>query len=727
MEPLLAKSPFGNSLKTLLEHTNDVLEAAWALFGKPGEPTRLASKWVWMFKLAETEAFLVNLQAAAVLHDLGKANEDFQAAVRKSGYPQLLRHEHLSGLLMVYEPMWDWLSGQEAVDWELVLSAVICHHLKADPYADEGSAHRFLGLRADRACLVVCPQHPELLHLLDRVQQVLDLPSAAPQLPGSLDLRSGEAANSFLRLKAALEEHLDDLEYELEEDPDRAKLLRAVRAGLIVADSAGSGLPRVKEPIPTWIKQVFREETLWDAAGLEEAVLRPRIERFGSKFAWSRFQDRTAELPTRALLLAPCGSGKTLAAWRWITARAQQGIRHGLFLYPTRATATEGFRDYLGFAPETAHAALLHGTAAYELEQMWSNEERERYEVDQRLFALGYWQKQLFSATVDQFLSFLQYQYGSVCLLPVLADAVVVVDEVHSFDEQMFRGLLDFLTHFQIPVLCMTATLPQDRRARLEACGLEVLDAYQEPEFQDLRQVSRAPRYCPRRIKAEEAQAQVQAALAAGKRVLWVVNQVATAQEQAQRLCASLSSEDFQTTDGVPLVCYHSRYRLCDRQKWHQAVINAFRLGGGQSKAALAITTQVCEMGLDLDADVLITEAAPVTAFIQRMGRCNRARQPRSESGDVLVYWPEDEKPYCSEDLLGIEEFLARICQSTPISQDDLEAALRAVPQPTDALRPGCQFLGSGAFASSARDQFRDIEAFTLHCSKLQRVRFEVR
>ena len=41
---------------------------------------------------------------------------------------------------------------------------------------------------------------------------------------------------------------------------------------------------------------------------------------------------------------------------------------------------------------------------------------------DVRLYALGFWTRRIFSATVDQFLSFLQYGYGSVCLLPLLAD-----------------------------------------------------------------------------------------------------------------------------------------------------------------------------------------------------------------------------------------------------------------------------------------------------------------
>src|SRR5207302_4600446 len=136
-----------------------------------------------------------------------------------------------------------------------------------------------------------------------------------------------------------------------------------------------------------------------------------------------------------------------------------------------------GFKDYVSWAPE-ADATLMHGTSGFDLDGMFANapetdDRRQRdYEVERRLFSLGYWPRRVFSATVDQFLAFMQYGYGPVCMLPVLADSVVVIDEVHSFDRNMFAALKDFLTNFKVPVLCMTATLTPDRRDDLIACRL---------------------------------------------------------------------------------------------------------------------------------------------------------------------------------------------------------------------------------------------------------------
>src|SRR5262249_48021734 len=157
----------------------------------------------------------------------------------------------------------------------------------------------------------------------------------------------------------------------------------------------------------------------------------------------------------------------------------------------------------------------------------------------------------------------------------------------------------------------------------------------------------------------------IRKALANGKRVLWVVNQVRRAQEAAIAMACDFRRDPVQdklyVAPDIPLFCYHSRFKLGDRVHRHNEVVENFRDG---CSAALAITTQVCEMSLDMDADLLVTEDCPITSLIQRMGRCNRARWPRSleYSGEVLVYTPESPEPYDKAALTGLSEFLARVC-----------------------------------------------------------------
>ena len=126
--------------------------------------------------------------------------------------------------------------------------------------------------------------------------------------------------------------------------------------------------------------------------------------------------------------------------------------------------------------------------------------------------------------------------YASLCLLPVLADSVVVIDEVHSFDRTMFTALEWFLKFFNVPVLCMTASLPPDRLEILrDGCGLQVFPHSREA-FEDLQRQSESERYNLSVVEEVGLLDIVKNAIANGKKVLWVVNTVSRCQERARDL-----------------------------------------------------------------------------------------------------------------------------------------------------------------------------------------------
>jgi CRISPR-associated endonuclease/helicase Cas3 len=139
-------------------------------------------------------------------------------------------------------------------------------------------------------------------------------------------------------------------------------------------------------------------------------------------------------------------------------------------------------------------------------------------DLDPRLFALQHWSKRIVSATVDQFLGFMAYGYGPVCLLPLLADSVIVVDEVHSFDRAMFSALLGFLKAFDVPVLCMTATLQKGRRSQLRHLVDRVYGPSDYPS--DLNDTAGELRYRVSRLDEAEVEQRVRNTVRNGKRVL---------------------------------------------------------------------------------------------------------------------------------------------------------------------------------------------------------------
>lgn len=693
----------------MLDHTMHVVAAGDALFGTADGPTRLGECWLRFFKIeGQWTHFYWNLLAAELLHDWGKANDGMQRVLTGTG-EQYIRHEHFSALLIGLPAVTSWLKGNKQIDVPLVLSAVLTHHLKAGARAD-GWATTANGNRVS-----IQDKNGQFAELVNTTAKRL--------LLGSMDLTkvpehwvSGRSPNDIREHRTRIQDYM--LAPIQKQSTEARQMLTAVRAALIAADSAGSGYARTGQPVGDTVWKQFVEREPWTRESVWKEIIQKRVDELNSQFVkrgkppfeWNKFQEACDELPDRALLLAPCGSGKTLAAWRWIAAQAAaRPVGRVLFLYPTRATAKEGFRDYVSWAPE-ADAALMHGNAAFDLNGMFDNgddpRESSKYEADRRLFSLGYWPKRVFSATVDQFLGFLQYGYGPMCMLPVLADSVIVIDEVHSFDRHMFTALKEFLKNFNVPVLCMTATLPNDRREMLVECGLTL--SGEPPE--DLKVISDAPRYTLTHVGTrEKAFDAVRSALAAGKRVLWVANTVKRCHEITAKFAAS--PDNMATPDGVPVYCYHSRFKLSDRVNRHNDIIGALKVG---QPGALGVTTQVCEMSLDLDVDLLVTEECPVTSLIQRMGRCNRERnaRPLSESGTVLVYKADSDLPYSTDDLKGREEFMSKTT-GRPLSQTDLESTLNGLTETPPWLGDNVIiFLKSGAYAVGPKSDDEDANTF---------------
>jgi CRISPR-associated endonuclease/helicase Cas3 len=698
---LLAKSKRGARALTLFSHLVDTEHAAASLFRKG---TRWADAYLRFFKLRpeDHERFLLHLRLAGLFHDIGKANEDFQAAVSATGFrAQSLRHEHLSGLLMAEPSLARWLAAGGRIDVDVLLAAVLSHHLKADWHGE---------------FKVLQPRHKpptslffsdaQITAALGRIAEIAALPPYTGKLPAPRYVD-----DAWTLAWQALWDRADAFDVRLRRDAQRLSLTLAVKAGLIVCDSVSSGLWREGIDIDAWVDAVAHGPAL-RPDDIDRDVLAPRAEELGAKWrGWHPFQERAATIGSRGLLLAACGAGKTLAAWRWAKAvAAEREIGRVVFLYPTRGTATEGFRDYVAHAPE-GRAALVHGTSGYELAGMLANPDEMSAslkgkkvipdENEARLFSLGLWDKRYFSATVDQFLGFIEHAYGGLCLIPPMADAALIFDEVHSYDPRMWNALVTFLTRFDVPVLCMTATLPPTRRNELEGAGLRVYPTAGElSELRDLENKETTPRYRIQESSESYATEAAIAAYVAGKRVLWVVNTVRRCQARASDLRKRLR---------VDVGVYHSRFKLDHRQRRHRETVDAFRsLGATAPGAAIAVTTQVCEMSLDLDADVLITEHAPVSSLVQRFGRAHRhLRADASFRAALLTYPPESTLPYESADLDAAGAFLRELA-GRDVSQRDLAHSLERHARRERAASGRTAFVDGAFFAVSG--MLRDAE-----------------
>ena len=594
--------------ETLSGHTANVMAAAQTLLDETAD-TQLSA--IGLPGVIWKERFCQAVLFAAFCHDLGKANDQFQNMVRQERkQKQAIRHEALSFLIIQETPLKEWLSTalKEAEDLSFLLWAVAGHHRKFPP--DEPAAGT--GIR-----LSLLLEHADFQRTLSvgakwlRLNDPPTLTNLTWQLIGPTSPH--QLLRRARRKAAAFWASCND---------DKRRFLAAMKACLIAADVAGSALPKEGEKISGWIRKVLGQKPTSDQL---QKIVDERLQGMPLR----PFQEALGKTTTRVVLAqAGCGSGKTLAAYVWAAQRAPG--KRLFFSYPTTGTATEGFRDYL--IDPTLNSQLVHSRATVDLELLGVDDEGEQVNP---LAALEAWSISITSCTVDTVLGLTQNQRRGLYAWPAFVDAAFVFDEIHAYDERLFSSLLRFLLNCRgVPCLLMTASLPQ---ARLDALK-EVLSSIGESleTISGPTDLETLPRY--QRLISDDPWAVVDQCFRDNEKILWVANTVG----RALSLADEASERGFQ-----PLV-YHSRFRYEDRVRQHGRIISAFRQRG----PVLAIATQVAEMSLDLSADLLVTDLAPVPSLIQRLGRLNRRSTPKNPTTPkpFLIIEPDTAAPYKSQE-----------------------------------------------------------------------------
>ena len=249
------------------------------------------------------------------------------------------------------------------------------------------------------------------------------------------------------------------------------------------------------------------------------------------------------------LVEAGCGSGKTVAAYMWA---AQQHVGRRLwFCYPTTGTATEGYRGYLFDKlphDSEARADLFHSRREHDITVMLENRAEEKYYTDDsviRVESLKAWDTQIVACTVDNVLFLLQNQRRGIYAWPALANAAIVFDEIHCFDDLLFANLLTWLKSLVgIPVLLMTASLPKSKRDAIKLVCDESKRTFNHipngpPELEQLNRYQ-AMVLQPELSKDAVAEIVEHEILTNQGRVLWISNTVA--QHERSLNCFSIAS-----------------------------------------------------------------------------------------------------------------------------------------------------------------------------------------
>jgi CRISPR-associated endonuclease/helicase Cas3 len=213
-----------------------------------------------------------------------------------------------------------------------------------------------------------------------------------------------------------------------------------------------------------------------------------------------------------------------------------------------------------------------------------------------------------------------------------LIGAFLVFDEVHLLEPSAALGtvveMLDRLSDLSQFVL-MTATLPDScMKWFSKKLGAEVI-ALEPDEIRHIPSQVAQRRQFFWSSKPLTAEAVWQ--MHHGGRTIVLVNTV----PKAQQIFAKL--EQFAQDKETPphLLLLHSRFFPEDRKAVESQLQDYFGPDATKTNVIL-VTTQVIEAGMDLSADDLHTELAPMNTLIQRAGRV--ARYVHRNRGRVIVY-----------------------------------------------------------------------------------------
>lgn len=381
--------------------------------------------------------------------------------------------------------------------------------------------------------------------------------------------------------------------------------------------------------------------------------------------------------PLLTIVEAPTGEGKTEAAL--LAAEilaARTGAGGVLVATPTMATADGLFTRTLNWSRHAAHSegaqSLFLGHSKAQLNSAYRDLKRKSHTsigIDENAetreptgsVIASEWlsgrKRGLLSnfvvSTVDQVLMLALQSKHSMLRHVALANKIIVIDEIHSYDTYMSQYLhtaLAWLARYRVPVILLSATLPAAQKRELVEAYRQELSHDPLPDFPDAYPLITAVtestvESVPVEARKADIHAEVsliedslellvnkmESTLADGGCPLIICNTVARAQDAYRALKGIFPGE---------IELHHAAFMALDRARKEEdlrAKLGArSHRGQGRPHRRIVVATQVAEQSLDIDADLLITDIAPMDLIIQRIGRLHRHKRPDSDRPENL-------------------------------------------------------------------------------------------
>lgn len=150
-----------------------------------------------------------------------------------------------------------------------------------------------------------------------------------------------------------------------------------------------------------------------------------------------------------------------------------------------------------------------------------------------------------------------------------------------------------------------------------------------------------------------------------------ILNTVKRAQDLYQKLINKYQNEAGKDIPEIFLL--HGKFRLPEKAR----IFNNFKFTEDGNRGKILISTQVIEAGVDISVHTLITELAPWSSIVQRLGRLNRY----GEYDDSRALWIDIEAennnsqtalPYNIEELDATRSILSQLQEVSPQTLDGI-------------------------------------------------------
>jgi len=362
-------------------------------------------------------------------------------------------------------------------------------------------------------------------------------------------------------------------------------------------------------------------ELKYDIKSLRDKIIKNLIAqeklRNVSDFKFRNFQ-LNSNITKNVIARAPTGSGKTEASLIWASNKSKNS--RIFYLLPTKVTSNAVYSRLKNYFGEI-NTTVVHSSAfLFQKEEHTDDYSYLEYLKDKTFF------KNINVCTVDQILTQgFNLGYWELKTFHQI-NSKIIVDEIHLYEPYtlgLIISTIEYLKNeFGATFYLMSATMPTKLKEILtRTLGEDRAEFIFDKEFLK----SARNEFITTDKSIDKLFSNIISNVKKGKKVLCVVNTV----NEAIRIYEELS----KILKKYNLMCYHSRFIVKDRLEKEKTILDWEKL----DKGCLLIATQVIEVSLDIDYDILFTENAPIDAIIQRAGRVNRKRD---KAGTKVIVFP---------------------------------------------------------------------------------------